>query len=120
MSIQENIQKLINNQDNAEKKLKDNKGLERFLEDFKVLMSLIKDYRSGEYRKLPLKTLGAAVAGILYAINPIDIIPDTLPVVGAIDDVVVLGFCLKMMESDLEKYRAWKKQQNTTETVETV
>ncbi len=119
MSIQDNIKKLINNEESVENRLKNKRGLERFLEDFKTLMSLIKDYRAGDYKKIPLKTIAAAAAGVLYAINPIDIIPDSLPVIGAIDDVMVLGFCLKMMESDLTKYRNWKIQQ-TKHTAETV
>lgn len=121
MSIQDNIKKLISNEESVENKLKNKQGLERFLGDVKTLMSLVKDYRAGEYKKIPLKTIAAAATGVLYAVNPIDIIPDSLPVVGAIDDVMVLGFCLKMMESDLAKYRRWKAQQtNAQKTAETV
>lgn len=117
MNIQENIQKLIGNQNSVKDKLNEKKGLERYIEDFKLLVSLLNDYRKGNYRNIPLKTLAATIAGILYAINPIDIIPDSLPIIGAIDDAVVIGFCLKMMESDLVKYKAWKEaQQNAEDT----
>jgi uncharacterized membrane protein YkvA (DUF1232 family) len=49
--------------------------------------------------------------GLLYVINPFDIIPDVLPVVGAVDDAMVIGALLILVEQDLKKYRAWKERQ---------
>ena len=74
-------------------------------------MSLVKDYYKGNYRNIPYKTISAAVVGLLYVINPIDIIPDFIPFIGHIDDVLVLRFCLKLVEKDLAKYKSWKDKQ---------
>ena len=45
------------------------------------------------------------VAAIAYALNPIDIIPDFLPVIGHLDDVVVLPLlvwlALKLLPANL-------------------
>lgn len=40
--------------------------------------------------------LGVAV-GVLYLVMPLDLIPDVIPVVGAVDDLVVLGLLLRWM-----------------------
>lgn len=76
--------------------------------DLKLLLSLIKDYMSGAYREIPYGSIVAAVAAILYFVSPIDFIPDFIPVVGLVDDVFVIGFVLKKIHSDLEKYEKWK------------
>lgn len=76
--------------------------------DLKLLLSLVKDYMSGAYREIPYGSIVAAVAAILYFVSPIDFIPDFIPVVGLIDDVFVIGFVLKKIHSDLEKYEKWK------------
>lgn len=44
--------------------------------------------------------LGAA-AGVLYLIMPIDLIPDVIPVLGAMDDLVVLTLLLRWMLNTL-------------------
>ena len=76
--------------------------------DLKLLLSLVKDYMSGAYREIPYGSIVAAVAAILYFVSPIDFIPDFIPVVGLVDDVFVIGFVLKKIHSDLEKYEKWK------------
>jgi uncharacterized membrane protein YkvA (DUF1232 family) len=85
--------------------------LKRFVEDSKVLRALVRDWRAGKYRQALYGTIAAVVFGLLYVINPFDIIPDVLPVVGAVDDATVIGALLILVEQDLKKYRAWKERQ---------
>jgi uncharacterized membrane protein YkvA (DUF1232 family) len=89
--------------------------LKRFLEDGKVLTALIKDWRSGKYRQALYGTIAAIAFGLLYVINPFDIVPDVLPFLGAVDDATVIGALLMLIERDLKKYRAWKEGQFTAE-----
>ena len=105
---------LISEEEKLKEKLKDSSYLERFSKDLMLLMNLIKDYYKGNYRAIPYKTLSAAVVGLLYTLNPIDIIPDFIPFIGHIDDALVLGFCLKLIEKDLKKYQIWKNSQSAT------
>ena len=81
-----------------------------------LFMSLIKDYYKGNYRDIPYKTISAGVVGLLYTLNPIDIIPDFIPFIGHIDDALVLTFCLKLIEKDLQKYQTWKQSQTAVKT----
>ena len=74
-------------------------------------MSLIKDYYKGDYRKIPFRTISAGVVGAIYTLNPIDLIPDSIPFIGYIDDALVLKFCLKQAQKDLQKYKVWKQEQ---------
>ncbi|MBH0006852.1 YkvA family protein [Psychrobacter sp. SWN149] len=105
---------LIHEEDKLQEKIKDSSHLERFAKDLMLFMSLLKDYYKGNYRKVPYKTISAGVVGLLYTLNPIDIIPDFIPFIGHIDDALVLGFCLKLIEKDLKKYQIWKNSQSAT------
>ena len=108
------LEYIINEEDKLKEKLKDSSHLERFTKDLMLFMSLIKDYYQGNYRDIPYKTISAGIVGLLYTLNPIDIIPDFIPFIGHIDDALVLTFCLKLIEKDLQKYQTWKKSQPAT------
>jgi uncharacterized membrane protein YkvA (DUF1232 family) len=85
--------------------------LKRFVEDGKLLSALIKDWRAGRYRQAMYGTIAAAAFALLYVINPFDIVPDVLPIIGAVDDAAVVGACLMLVERDLRQYRGWKENQ---------
>jgi uncharacterized membrane protein YkvA (DUF1232 family) len=80
----------------------------RFLVDIKDLFLMVKDYLNGKYRETPFWII-AAIAGVLiYVINPLDLIPDVIPILGLIDDVIVIFLCISLVRLDLNKYRRWK------------
>lgn len=114
-SLIDSIKLLVNEEDRVNEQLENGKGLERYAKDLLLLMSLVKDYYQGNYRDVPYKTLSAAVVGLLYVINPIDIIPDFIPFIGQVDDALVLGFCLKLIEKDLLTYKKWKDKQSASD-----
>lgn len=78
------------------------------------MIALIKAYVKGEYREIPFWSIAAVVAALLYIINPVDLIPDWIPIIGLVDDAFVLGICLKMIEKDLIKYKEWREGQEVT------
>jgi uncharacterized membrane protein YkvA (DUF1232 family) len=44
---------------------------------------------------------GGAVALVLYLVSPIDLIPDVLPVVGVLDDLIIVPMALRWLLSRL-------------------
>lgn len=116
-TLLDNIKKIVGKEDKINNQLENGKGLERYAKDLLLLLSLVKDYYQGNYRDIPYKTISAGVVGLLYVLNPIDLIPDFIPFIGQVDDALVLGFCLKLMEKDLLTYKRWKDQQSEAKEV---
>ena len=71
-------------------------------------MAVVQDYPRGKNRKKTFWTVAAIVGALLYVLNPLDLIPDFLPLVGQIDDAAVVAACLLMVRQDLHKYKKWK------------
>src|SRR5574344_1505920 len=67
------------------------KHLNGFFEEFKLLWNLLVDYHRGVYRDVPWKFIAAAGFAVLYLVNPLDVIPDVLPVVGYLDDASIFA-----------------------------
>jgi uncharacterized membrane protein YkvA (DUF1232 family) len=47
------------------------------------------------------------VAALLYIISPIDVIPDSIPIVGGLDDIAVLAYAVHAVSDELKNYRLW-------------
>jgi uncharacterized membrane protein YkvA (DUF1232 family) len=105
---EKDIKTVIDKAETLKEKIKRAAPLRRFFADFKLLLSLIFDYWKGNYRDVPWWAISTVVFTFLYIVNPIDIIPDFIPVVGHLDDMAVLAICLYLTENELFHYKEWK------------
>lgn len=120
---------LESNYDEATELLNDVDKMERFLQRLEeklkivpvvgkklamvpVLASLVKSYVNKEYTDIPIGTIVAIVAALIYFVSPVDLIPDSIPIIGYFDDAAVVGFCWKMVESDVKEYQSWREKNN--------
>ena len=78
-------------------------------EKFFVLGRLLKAYALGHYREIPWKTLLLIVAAILYFVNPLDLVPDLVPLTGLTDDFAVLLWVYNSVSDEIEKFLLWEK-----------
>lgn len=85
--------------------------LNRFVEDGRLMLGIIRDYWARRYRAVPYGIIAAVVFVLLYVINPFDLMPDFLPIIGELDDAAIVGASLLAVERDLFKYRDWKLAQ---------
>jgi uncharacterized membrane protein YkvA (DUF1232 family) len=69
----------------------------------------VRDYWDGKYRDVPCWTVAVITFTLSYVLKPIDIIPDVLPVIGRLDDAVVVGHGLDLVRRDLDAYREWAR-----------
>jgi uncharacterized membrane protein YkvA (DUF1232 family) len=107
----QDIESVVDKSEEIKRKFSARGPLKRFVEDGKVLTALIKDWRAGSYRQALYGTIAAVAFALLYVFNPFDLVPDVLPLLGAVDDATVIGACLMLIERDLNKYRSWKEGQ---------
>ncbi len=66
-------------------------------------------YANGKYRAVPWKTVMTLLAAIIYFLNPLDLIPDFIPLMGLTDDVAVLVWAYDLISTEIDKFMAWEK-----------
>ncbi len=102
--------------EDALEKARETKGpFAELLDEIVQMFSMAVDYIKGNYRKVPIATIVAIIAGAIYLITPLDVIQDFIPVAGYIDDAFVLGIVIRQARLDLDKYRMWKAEQKKVE-----
>lgn len=78
------------------------------------VVDMLNDYYYGRYKKVPVTVIIGCVGIVAYLLSPYDIIPDTIPIIGAIDDVFIIEMIMELcVGKELEHYRAWRDEQKS-------
>lgn len=74
-----------------------------------LMVSLVRDHVKKEYTKTSKASMVSVVVALMYFVSPYDLIPDTIPQAGYVDDAVVVSGCLAGMKGEVEEYLSWCK-----------
>ncbi|TQM58459.1 YkvA family protein [Humibacillus xanthopallidus] len=70
---------------------------------------LVRATLDGTYAGTTVARLGLVAAAVAYVASPIDLLPEAfLPVVGAADDAVVIGWAIKAFIEETDRFVAWE------------
>lgn len=70
---------------------------------------LVRATLDGSYSGTTVKRLGLVAAAVAYVVSPVDLIPElVLPVLGAADDAVVIGWAIKAFIEETDRYLMWE------------
>ncbi|MDH4127909.1 MAG: DUF1232 domain-containing protein [Spirochaetota bacterium] len=86
-------------EDELETKIKNLIDKINFINDIKALYRYVIDGKADIIEKLEI------FLALLYFINPFDIIPDVLPIIGYIDDGLIIAYLVKKLKEKIEIYR---------------
>ena len=86
-----------------------------FLQKIPSVFRMIKLYYKGEYKMKFTDILLPALA-LIYVISPIDIIPDFVPVIGALDDLAILALAIPLLMKEVDKFLLWESQKGNPDT----
>lgn len=102
----ENLMGLLNK---VKTKVEESEQLNKFWDEIKLLIDLLRDWSRGEYKDVSRNNLIIIIGGLMYIVNPFDILPDFIPG-GFIDDLLVLMFVIKKTSEELKKYKEWREK----------
>lgn len=74
------------------------------------IVRMIKAAKNGDY-KIDTKSVLIPAIVIIYVLSPLDIIPDWIPFIGAIDDLGLLALTVPFIVKEVDKFLAWEEEQ---------
>lgn len=83
--------------------------LDKALEGLQAFLRLIGAWLRGRYRVVPWRTVVLCIAAVIYFVNPFDLIPDFLPMLGFLDDAGVVAFVLQSIRRDIDDFLEWER-----------
>ena len=91
------------------KKLGNISIIKKWVLDVPKLCDMLIDSINGEYKNIPYSSLVIVAIAFVYAVTPMDLLPDGIPFAGLIDDALVLKIVVETIKNDLESYDSWKE-----------
>ncbi len=85
----------------------ENSKLSKLGHNLRLFLRMIQAFAKGEYTDTPWKSMVAIVAGVIYFLMPIDLIPDFIPFTGFIDDFTVIMLISNAFNQDIEQFEIW-------------
>jgi uncharacterized membrane protein YkvA (DUF1232 family) len=105
--------------DEATTKSNTNKNaLEEVWDNLQSLIAMFRSWVKGDYKEIPTKTILSIIAAIIYFVSPVDFIPDFIVGLGFADDAAIIGFTIKQITEELEKFKIWQAKQEKTIDIE--
>ena len=105
---EEDVKEMLGKEGEIKNLFKRVEVLAKYCNDLCEIFELLRDRVAGDYRETPWTTIAALTGALIYVLSPIDMILDVIPLVGFLDDALVIGLAVKLAQPDLEKYRVWK------------
>lgn len=76
-------------------------------ESLQILLRMVRSWLGGRYSP-PVPTLLGAIAVLIYLVEPFDLIPDGIPVLGLVDDAAVIATMARMNLTEISRFRTWE------------
>ena len=95
----------------AEEAIKDVPGVGTALAKFPLMLNMIRSYISKDYTAVSTKVVVTMLCALLYLLSGKDLIPDSKPVIGMVDDVAVITAAFMLCGPALDAYAKWREEQ---------
>lgn len=83
------------------------------IKEVQDIVYMLNDYYLGNYKQVPVTAIVGGIMIIGYLASPIDLVPDSVPILGLLDDAFIINIIIELcIDKELKRYRSWRKMQS--------
>jgi len=86
-----------------------NPALQKVKQSLCLLFRYLEAVLSKKYTGYSLWALTKIVAVLLYVVSPLDLVPDIIPWIGFLDDIIAVGYIINLVSDELDKFQVWER-----------
>ena len=86
-------------------------GLSKIRESLCLLWRYLEAVTSKRYTDYSLWALTKIVAVLIYVVSPLDLIPDVIPGIGWLDDILAVTYIISLTIEELNRFQEWELKQ---------
>mgnify|MGYP000897645477 FL=1 len=79
-------------------------------ERIKVVLRLVEAWRNKQYLEVSKSALFVGILILLYIVSPLDILLVFIPIVGGLDDILLIGYLLTIIDNEIERFLNWEQR----------
>lgn len=87
----------------------DAEGRPTFRQQVEMALDLLGHHVADDIPHVPFRTIALLTAGLIYYLEPVDVIPDFVPGMGTVDDRLFMAFAFYEGADGIARYRAWQE-----------
>ena len=76
-------------------------------ESLQIFLRLVRSWLDGKYHVSAVWLL-MVIGALIYFVNPFDLIPDSIPILGLVDDSAVITFVARANIEAISRFRNWE------------
>ena len=101
----EEVNKLL---EQVKQKVHETPLLGQAVADLPVMIDMVKSYITKEYDVVSPKVIATVVSAFLYLVTRKDLVKDSIPVIGLLDDIAVAVLAMNFIGPELKAFTEWK------------
>lgn len=76
----------------------------------KIITRIIPAWKDGKYTDISYTSIFICAAILMYVISPIDLFPDFIPIIGGLDDAILVSVLIKTVDKEIERFLIWENE----------
>lgn len=107
--IYDNKEKVFELIDRAKEYIKNSPLVQDTVDNIHVFFRMLKAYFNGTYTNIEKQKVLLIIMSLVYLVVPTDLVLDTIPILGLIDDAKVIAYVFTVVKDEVDAFKGFEQ-----------
>lgn len=110
--IYDNKEKVFELIDKAKEYIKNSPLVQNTVDNINIFFRMLKAYFNGTYTNIEKQKVLLIIMSLVYLVVPTDLVLDTIPILGLIDDAKVIAYVFTIVKDEVAAFKEFEQGSN--------